>query len=283
MPDVTDGTHLVRVDRAHEASLHKALSLEGNRVFINPTKDNARRINWMQDLSPDDRRELRNVLSQGDPLPPKFLVALAERVHPDLEDAWTRVGNDSWEFTDDIDDQLSTQPARYLYRVRLQERNAGLSPEAVYLHKVFEVPAQRRPATPRLHQPVGTPDGPRVPLEMQNLAGVAAVHVFTAVQPWDPDPEDQKPGGKLLRIRNRPDLYPDGLRLRLSTGEIVAPQSLPLEAPAVQDGRGRWEVEIDAPEGSLVSVWSAAVTTEGTASSLVGPVRVVLPRTLGGA
>src|SRR5262249_31381505 len=87
---------------------------------------------------------------------------------------------------------------------------------------------------------------------------------------------------ELLRIPNRPDLYPRGILLRLPDSTLDEPQvSKPLsDSDVVVNTDGSREFTLgpfDSPAGSRVRVWTCTVTRDGIPSTLGGPCSLILP------
>lgn len=89
------------------------------------------------------------------------------------------------------------------------------------------------------------------------------------------------PKGSLLRIANRPDLYPDNLlRFRTPAGEFAQQFIVDLNNNNVvvdSDGSRIVSFQPDEEEGSSVQVWACTLTIDGLPSEPAGPWRLLVP------
>jgi hypothetical protein len=88
-------------------------------------------------------------------------------------------------------------------------------------------------------------------------------------------------GGSLLRIANRPDLYPDKiLRFRSPQGDFAQQFVKDLNEPDIEtDENGVKTVEftLEEDEGSEWRLWACTLTHDGIACEPAGPWRIPIP------
>jgi hypothetical protein len=88
-------------------------------------------------------------------------------------------------------------------------------------------------------------------------------------------------GAELLRVPNRPDLYPgNGIRLRAPDGALLAAQVKDLADPDVivgADGVRTLQMSFSAGAGERVRVWACALSRDGVPSRLAGPWGLAMP------
>ena len=89
------------------------------------------------------------------------------------------------------------------------------------------------------------------------------------------------PRGSLLRIANRPDLYPDKLlRFRTPAGDFAQQFIKDLsESDVTEDEHGAKTVsfELDEDPGSSWRVWACTLTRDGIPCESAGPWRLLVP------
>jgi hypothetical protein len=84
----------------------------------------------------------------------------------------------------------------------------------------------------------------------------------------------------VLRVPNRPDLYPAGLRVRTAEGALLAPDAKALSDADVEvDGQGNRTVRVSVAGGAgeRLRAWACSVTVDGVPSVLAGPWPVHMP------
>lgn len=89
------------------------------------------------------------------------------------------------------------------------------------------------------------------------------------------------PESALLRIANRPDLFPDRMiRLRTPSGGFIEPLVTDLSGPEVIEATDRHkivEIAIEEAPGTTWRVWACSLTRDGIPSKLAGPWRIAMP------
>lgn len=84
---------------------------------------------------------------------------------------------------------------------------------------------------------------------------------------------------ELLRVPNRPDLYPnDGIRLRLPSGETLTPTAQDIRNIPVTGGARIVPVDPLSVPGERIAVWAVTLSDDGIPSLPGGPWRVTFPR-----
>jgi hypothetical protein len=174
-------------------------------------------------------------------------------------------------------DSLPPLGERYVYRVRRSDAAGHLSAGGAMAAVVVRVPSM----TPG---PVPT----RAPREAADPPGLVRLRVA-------PDPtvshvltfhqviaNGSRPGGEtvVMRIPNRPDTYPAGIRARTANGALLSPEVKALSDADVEvDAGGVRTVRVlfSAAPAERLLVWTCSLTRDGVPSPLAGPFGLVMP------
>jgi hypothetical protein len=185
---------------------------------------------------------------------------------------------------DALADTIDPNPGRYFYRVRIADANGSVSVGGAILPLVVRVPSIAPPAPPR--QVSVVLDGNlTVTVDVAADPELRWVLLFNHVEPWSSSPPNAA-APQLLRMRNRRDLYPDnGIRMRLGSGELVAPIVKEVFDPdVVEQSDGSLRLAVAAPlppQGATpetAQYWCYALTRDGIPSRALGPRSIGLTR-----
>ncbi len=208
----------------------------------------------------------------------KFLMDAVIRLPTELDPLWQKPDGTEGVEPVAVTRAVPNKAERYLYRLRLVDAAGHSSVETALVPRVFRVPSRRVPGVPELRSV--SPAGDRVEVELTtedsfDLAG-ALIFSIEGDAAQGLDGSRQKP--RLIRVPGRPDLYPqNGIRLRLDSGEYVAPQFLDRSLASADAGRLTFEHELVTGFFKRVVVWAVAVTRDGVPSWVAGPQVVVTP------
>jgi hypothetical protein len=259
----------LQILRLHASDLFATLEAESGAVVARPPEPRAGDTTRPIAIpNAADRAAVADGIAAGafDGIDDRFLVLLAQ-LHPWPDRLFQSARNDPVPSAA-FDETLPGAPARYVYAVRAANSAGLLSEEIAVAHVVLRVPSplpgaqpapdSRRPGDPTASLAFRVPPDPRVTHLL--LFRVALTEANVAAR------------GVLLRVPNRPDLYPaGGIRLRLDGGETIAPQVLEV-ADLESDGQGRrLLVGPDGPQQGPVRVWLATLTGDGIPSPPSGP------------
>lgn len=178
-----------------------------------------------------------------------------------------------------VDERLAPKPARYLYLVRAADTLGHISDGFAILPAIVRVPSTAGATTPVKRSLAGTDTAVTLTVAVTgNDPDTTGVLLFAST--WQPGagPSDPPVQGEaeLLRLPNRPDLYPNnGLRLLLSDGTVLAPAVVKnLADPDVRvepDGTRVAALTVAAAKGSWASLWCYGLTRDGMPSFVCGP------------
>jgi hypothetical protein len=259
---------LVMHERLHAADLLAALDVQNRQIVALPVKP--RPGDAAQSLTipnPGDLAELTSLLGAGDfeSIEDRLLVLLAH-LHPFRDRLFQPLMHDPVSALS-FNEQLPSGAARHVYRVRPANSVGQLAAEGAIPAAIVCVPSTTpgpRPIkdTPRTDDPAQSlrflvPDHPRLKYAL----------VFQTVV-VDPGAD---PAAQLLRVPNRPDLYPGGnFRLRLTDGTRLTPTAV--ELATIEHDTAGWRILVQ-PESAdgPVRVWVVSLTTDGAPSDLCGP------------
>jgi hypothetical protein len=224
-----------------------------------------------------DQAELLAALDSGEParIAGKFLMDILWRCRgDDLSTLWQAVpGTPAAPAS--LTDTLPNKAERFIYRLRLADEVGHLSAGAALIPTIYRVPSSRVPGEPELGKLHADEGQVLVKLETLDTFDLAGVLIFYSLEDTagEANPALQKTV-QLLRVPNRPDLYPqDGIRLRLRDGTWAARAFVP-RAAGVPNPAGRtiaFEKALAAGHSRRVSAWAVAVTRDGVPSLPAGP------------
>ena len=266
------GGGLVQPERVHSGDLLAAFEVQHGDLFARAV--NARSNEASQPVAipnPADRAAIVAAIEGGDfeSLDDRFLVLLAH-LHPFRDRLFQPVSEIPGAALD-FDESLPSVAARYVYRVRKSSAAGSLSVDGAIPAVVVRVPSTapgpmpvkdaRRPADPEASLRFVVPENRRL----------THLLIFQA----EITEQDASTAGELLRVPNRPDLFPAGnVRMRLATGTVLAPSVIPLST-LEHDAQGwRALVEVEPGPTGAVRAWVATLTADGIPSDLSGPWRI---------
>lgn len=203
----------------------------------------------------------------------RFIMDLLVRYLADFESLWaaTKVGDGP---IGPVVDKLPGKAERYLHRVRAVDAAGHVSAGSAVVPQVVRVPSLRSPAAPRLSLQDSSDDNLQLTINYQDGFDVRWLTVFTVSRATDEDFADAESSApQLLRQPNLRNRYPnDGIRLRLATGEFLAPTTTVTVTPGTVDGMDRSSQVVLTPGfGMRVAVWAVVMTRDGMPSALAGP------------
>lgn len=208
----------------------------------------------------------------------RFLRDLVIQRPAATEDLWEPTGIKIDSLTT-ISDAVPETAERQLYRVRLVDNAGHISEGAAVLPIAARVPSLRRPAAPAVTttiQPDGTVSVTGHFLPSFDLAWLSVFYLSEAT--LGSPSADQRKLPEVLRVPNLRDRYPrDGIRLRLSSGVLLAPaESVPIPGFS---GSTFQEVTVGltVAAGRRLAIWLLLITRDGIPSPLQGPLMVVTP------
>jgi hypothetical protein len=165
---------------------------------------------------------------------------------------------------------------RYVYRLRRADAVGHLSAGAAMAKVIVRVPSMTSGAPPAFEQRQAA-DGPGL-LRLRVGPDPSLTHLLAFSQ-VKPDARAPAGGATVLRIPNRPDTYPAGIRLRAPDRTLLTPQvKLLSDADVAVDADGFRHVQLNfsaAPSAQL-QVWACTVTRDGVPSILTGPWGLVM-------
>jgi hypothetical protein len=184
-----------------------------------------------------------------------------------------------------VEDLLAPKPQRCFYQVRRGDHAGHIAATGTILPCVVRVPSAAPAKSPekvraKYHPPILPFDpghGPGFPpgsLEIELRAvgdpEIAQLLVFSELTPLPNKPV--LGDGELLRVPNRPDLYPNGIRMRAPNGTLLSPVITSLaDKVAGDDGWKHAIVEIPVATSGWLRFWCAALTADGIPSPPIGP------------
>jgi hypothetical protein len=280
LPSAATTTGRMRVERVSAVALASALAVTvDDRVLalaVEPTEPGDSGIEILLE-NPDDQAVLVAALrsARTTQIPDHFLVHLAGR-HPYRDRLFTPARQEPVS-PGPVVQTLPPAAERWLYRVRAVDRAGRVSAGSATARVVVRVPSLLPGArAERMARDPGDPPGivrVRVP------ADATLTHVLTFQAPaTGSGPIGEQP---VLRVPNRPDLFPaGGLLLRAPGGELLSPTAVPLDGPDVTtdaDGGRRLAVTVTGDPGERTRVWLATVTGDGVCSVVTGPFTLDFP------
>jgi hypothetical protein len=203
-----------------------------------------------------------------------LLFLLGQFDHPD---ELLRPTGDQLQRLDALADTVEPWPGRYFYRVREADAGGAISIDGAILPIVARVPSTAPPSPPR-RVALDTETGLALTVEVDPDPELRWVLLFNHVAPWSDSPPDPAPT-QLLRTPNRQDLYPEGgIRLRLTSGELVAPVAKSVaDADVLTQPDGALRLTVTAPLPTagagpqVAQYWCYALSRDGIISRALGP------------
>jgi hypothetical protein len=217
---------LIKPERLHAADLLASFDVTGDALFARPVNPRAGETSQPLSLgNPVDQAAVVRALSAGDfeSVDDRFLVVLAQ-MHPWRERLFEAATNDPINATA-FDEALPSGSARYVYRVRTASLAGQLSDDGAVAHAVVRVPSPISGPSPV--PDARRQDDPRASLRFRipNSTRLSHALVFRLVL----NDQSANAGGVLLRVPNRPDLYPgSGVQLRLQNDIVLVPTAVAL-------------------------------------------------------
>jgi hypothetical protein len=282
LPDALQPREPVVLDRCSVETLLTITSLAAGDIGMRRSDGSTQTIVFPNS---DDQQHVINILggNQRTSLETRYLLYLA--THFDRRDEiFERIGDGIDRFGV-VEDYLSPKPQRCFYRVRRADEAGHVSLDGTILPCVVRVPSAAPAKTPEkvramYHPPIAGSqnDGSgALEVELRAAADPQITHllVFSEITPRSIKPVHGP--GELLRVPNRPDLYPAGIRLRSPNGTLLAPVIKSLADADITIGTDGWKYAIvDLPVSSpgWMRFWCAALTADGIPSPPVGPFTV---------
>jgi hypothetical protein len=254
--DEADRIMAVVVDKAAASEVDVEVTL------ANPTD----RANVVAGLQAADRRILAN----------RYAVFLAAS-HPFRHRLFERV-TDAPVPLGPFKETLPTEPGRYVYLLRKADAAGHLSAGDAVAKVVMRVPSVSPGGSP-VREPAQAADAAGT-LRLRAAPDPELTHllVFSQVAA---DGQGPLPPADVLRVPNRPDLYPsDGIRLRAPSGAILAPQVKDLsDGDVTLDAQGDRQVvlQLTAGAGERLRVWACCLSRDGVPSATAGPWTLGMP------
>ena len=254
-------------ERLHSVDLLSAYAVVNGQLVATPV--NARPGETSQPVTignPTDRATITAAITAGnfESLDDRFVVLLAH-LHPFRDRLFQAVAENPVSGLD-FDETLPPIAARYVYRVRKANASGQLSLEGAVPNVVVRVPSP----TPG---PIPVPDAKRptdpessLRFRIPDNTQITHLLIFRCAR------TDASPTAQLLRVPNRPDLFPAGnIRLRLLDNSVLAPLVVPLSS-LEHDAQG-WSalVQPEQPQTGPVRVWLSTVTVDGMPCPPSGP------------
>lgn len=273
------GINRIRLERADAGTVFSLYGVsDDNRVMaFDPTSK--RPAVEVPIPNPDDRAAIIAALSGVDAsrLADRYLVFLAG-MHPYRAAFFEPVTADPV-VPGSIPDSFLPQTNRFVYRIRTGNAAGLISAGDAVLAVVVRVPSLKPGPLPELlPRRSSTPPGT---IQIRITPDESTTHVVIFYHEAPSDAATSSAGGALLRIANRPDLYPDRLlRFRSPSGDFASSFVKDLsESDVVEDETGAKIVTFTSPEdpGSILQIWACTLTQDGIPSEAAGPWRMIDP------
>jgi hypothetical protein len=260
------------VERLSAADLMARLSAEEDASFRINLPDGG--IQPYTLANPGDRTALLAQIRSGEPaqVENRFLMDIAITFNAtSLDTIWKPPLPQPVSFAA-VTDTVSNKAERYLYRLRAVDAAGHISAGVAFVPRIFRVPSRRLPAVPTLVRLLPDGDAVEAIVRVASSFDLAGVLLFALVEDNAAAAPTRSDKPQLLRVPNRRDLYPNqGIRLRLSDGTLLAPA---FAATGTATAAGRlltWNLDQAAGFNKRVTVWAAAITRDGFASPVTGP------------
>lgn len=178
-----------------------------------------------------------------------------------------------------ITDNFLPQTNRFVYRIRTGNAAGLISAGDAILKMVVRVPSLKPGPVPELIPRKG--DTPAGLIRVRIISDNTISHVVFFYADATTTAKGPLPKGSLLRIANRPDLYPDNLlRFRTPAGEFAQQFIVDLNNSNVEvnsNGSRIVSFQPDEEEGSSLQIWACTLTVDGIPSEPAGPWRTLVP------
>jgi hypothetical protein len=255
-------------ERLHSVDLLSAFSIVNGQLVALPV--NARPGETSQPVTipnPSDRTAITSAISSGnfEAIDDRFLVLLAH-LHPFRERLFQAV-SEKPVTTLDFAETLPPIAARYVYRVRKANAMGQLSVDGAVPNAVVRVPSPMPGPNPV--PDTGRASDPPASLRFLVPNNVQLTHLLVFRNAAGPD---ASPGAQLIRVPNRPDLFPAGnIRLRLDDNSVLQPEVVAL-ATLEHNAQGWRALVQPAPsQTGPVRVWLSTLTADGIPCPPSGP------------
>lgn len=227
--------------------------------------------------NPIDRATLIAQLngSRTDTLEARFAIFLAGS-HPYRDHFFNPATQDPVHFGP-FEETLPSQTGRYIYRVRKSDASGHLSEGSAIAKVIVRVPSLSPGGAPERNLNIG--DAPGI-FNLRVAPDIELTHVliFKTVIAGSSDSAGE---AVIMRIPNRPDLYPDRcVFLRLPNGSILTPQIKALSDSDViigDDGFRHITLNFNAGAGERIRIWTCTLTRDGIPSAIGGPWSLAMP------
>lgn len=178
-----------------------------------------------------------------------------------------------------IADSFLPQTNRFVYRIRAGNAAGLISAGDAMLEMVVRVPSLKPGSVPELiPRKKNTPPGL---IQLRIAPDENITHVVFFYAEASSDAAGPPSRGSLLRIANRPDLYPDNLlRFRTPAGDFAQQFIKDLsESDVTEDEHGTKTVsfELEEDPGSSWRIWACTLTRDGIPCEPAGPWRMLVP------
>ncbi len=277
---------LIRPERVAADAVFAAYYVTGNNIMarvLNKRGDSETDVKVKQlndqTLNPNDRSAIITALNDArtEALEDRFVVYLAD-LHPYRDRLFEPATLEPVKFGS-FQETLPPKSGRFVYRVRKSDAAGHLSVDGAVAKVIVRVPSLTPGGAPE--KLPGHSDDPPGSLRLRVAADLELTHVLTFSQLAQPK---YGPAGAaaLLRVPNRPDLYPkgDGIRLRAPDGTLLTPQVKKLDEPDVTldpEGLRNLPLTFAAGPGDRIRIWACTLTRDGIPSLLGGPWSVAMP------
>lgn len=266
---------IVQPDRVLADALIEALDVRNGRLFakvVAPSKagDADQEIVL---ANPADRAAVIAAVASGDAdaLADRYVVFLAG-AHPYRHRLFESTGQPVpfGPFTD----TLLPRGGRYVYRVRRADALGQLSSDGAVARVIVRLPSLMPGPAPRR--------GARATDDAVAMLRLAVTHdprvEHLLVFEYQPPANLRGDVVSLVRVPNRPDLYPSGaIRLRHADGTLTEPRAVTLAFASSDPRTAEAVTTIDGQPGATVAVWACSLTVDGIPSALAGPWMTTLP------
>lgn len=262
-------TDLVQPERLLADALIEAFAVREGRLFAQVVDPRAEGDSDREIVlpNPDDHAAVIAAIATGDAdaLADRYVVFLAG-AHPYRHRLFRATGV-AVPFAP-FEEMLAPRGGRYVYRVRRADALGQLSPDGAVARAIVRLPSLM-PGPPPRRGPRADGDVPEM-LRMTVTKDPRLEHLL--VFEYQPTPGAAADVVSLVRVPNRPDLYPAGaVRLRHGDGALTTARAASL-APSPVDGRVlEATTMLERRPGATVAVWACSVTVDGIPSALAGP------------
>jgi hypothetical protein len=267
-PGSLSGVTHIRVERAEAGDVFNSLkaTTDDRIVAIDPSNNGAELE--VDVANPDDRQNVLAALRgfSSERLADRYLVFLAAN-HPYRAAIFNPV-TDNVVAIGVFNDNLPPRSNRYVYRLRAGNLSGLISDGDAVLGLVVRVPSLKPGPVPELRRRA---EGATNTFAFEVRPSEDATHVVVFFAEQEGSALNTP---SLTRIRNRRDLFPDGLLHLRTTGGNYAQQVVKslTNADVVADANGnrRVMIEINHADHTTLRVWACTLTADGIPSALGG-------------